>query len=326
MRSQNGSERSSISNVPSYPSDNQPGTAPPADLSLSNGQSGTAPPNSVAAHTLPNPSRRASSIDMASQDFNSSGLATTESHENYSDIGHGDYMQYNMASSLEKNPIASFIVFSPPHEHEELSSGSPESPLADIMCEGPSKSLIDCLTSSDHLIHYDPSSGRLRLSGPVIAFHRFSAMSRFHMTTNSREQNKRVEKILRELDITTHAYLMECFWSYYNPVMQVVNREIFEEDRRGGTTYSGLLHICILAMGYRYADASRPDIRKLALPNKESTLHREAKYLVEFEFEKPGGIPSVQALLILGQLESGSGRDSVGWTYAGTVSYPGSFV
>jgi len=73
-------------------------------------------------------------------------------------------------------------------------------------------------------------------------------------------------------------------------------------------------------MGYRYADTTRPDIRNLTLTNKESTLHREAKYLVEFEFENPGGIPCVQALLILGQLESGCGRDSVGWTYAGKFS------
>jgi hypothetical protein len=146
-------------------------------------------------------------------------------------------------------------------------------------------------------------------------------MSRIFTTISSREQNRRVERILRELNPETHDHLMECFWSYYDPVMQVVDRVVFEEDRKagGGLTYSGFLHICILAMGYRYADTTRSDIRKLAQANKESTLHQEAKYLVEFEFEKPGGIPSVQALLILGQLESGSGRDSVGWTYAGIV-------
>jgi hypothetical protein len=307
--------------VPSYPPNDQTRITPSIDLSSLNDQSGAAPSNAVASHTLPNPSERTPSIDMSSQDFhNARPLATTESHENQSDVRHGDYRQHNLAPNLEMGSIASSnIICSPPCQREGSSSNSPESPLADIMSDGPSKVLIDRLTSTDHSFQYDPSSGRLRLSGPTIAFHQFSEMSRNHTTTSSREQNRRVERVLRELNSETHDHLMECFWSYYDPVMQVVDRELFEEDRRagGGLTYSGLLHICILAMGYRYADTRRPDIQKLALANKESTLHREAKYLVEFEFEKPGGIPSVQALLILGQLESGSGRDSVGWTYAG---------
>jgi len=105
--------------------------------------------------------------------------------------------------------------------------------------------------------------------------------------------------------------------------MQVVDRAVFEEDMKiGGESlaYSGFLHICILAMGYKYADTTRPDIQRLSLGNKESTLHKEAKYLVEYEFEKPGGIPSVQALLILGQIETGCGRDAIGWMYAGMIS------
>jgi hypothetical protein len=325
LRSQNGAVPSSTSNVSSYPLDDQSGTTHPVNLSPSNDQSGTAPSNSVAPHPLPISSRRASSIELPSQGFNNARLATRESQDNQSDTCQDNYMQYNLYANLETNPIASIMVSSPPHQRDESSIGPPESPLADTMCDGPSKVLIDRLTSSDHSIHYDPSSGRLRVSGPtIISFNQFSEMSRGPTTANSREQSRRVEKILRELDMTAHDHLMECFWSHYNPVMQVVDREIFEEDRRacGGLAYSELLHICILAMGYRHADTSRPDIRKLALPNKESTLHREAKYLVEFEFEKPGGITSVQALILLGQLEAGSGRDSVGWTYAGTVSHP----
>ena len=49
----------------------------------------------------------------------------------------------------------------------------------------------------------------------------------------------------------------------------------------------------------------------------ESTLHREAKYMLDHELERPGGIPSVVALLLLGDLECGVGRDNLGWMYGG---------
>jgi hypothetical protein len=55
----------------------------------------------------------------------------------------------------------------------------------------------------------------------------------------------------------------------------------------------------------------------LCVWDRESDLHREAKYLFEYELEKPGGIPSVQALLILGDLECGVGRDNTGWMIGG---------
>jgi hypothetical protein len=224
-----------------------------------------------------------------------------------------------MPEGPSKGPDSPLVELMP-----EGPSKGPDSPLVELMPEGPSKALIDRLISPSDSALYDRSSGRLRPSCPIIAFHQFSELTPSVATGNSREQDRRVERLLRELDTETHDHLLECFWLYYDPVMQVVDRKVFEEDRKrgNGLTYSGFLHICILAMGYRYADPKRADIQKLTLQNKESTLHREAKYLVEFEFERPGGIPSVQALLILGQLESGCGRDAVGWMYAGMMMFP----
>jgi len=253
----------------------------------------------------------------APRDISSPGAV--ESDVNQLALRHSDRENSNPAADLEQSSnIKMNLNFSPnPPEGSFDKSRNPS--LADVMSEGPSKDLIDHLVSSNDSFLYDQSSGRLRHSCPIIAFHQFSERSIINTTSDSRDQNRRVEKILRGFSIETHDHLLECFWTYYNPVMQVVDKEAFEEDRKNGgaLTYSGFLHICVLAMGYRYADAKRPDVQKLALANKESTLHREAKYLVEFEFEKPGGIPSVQALLMLGQLESGSGRDAVGWMYAG---------
>jgi hypothetical protein len=60
-------------------------------------------------------------------------------------------------------------------------------------------------------------------------------------------------------------------------------------------------------------------LRKIGVWDRESDLHREAKYLFEYELEKPRGIPSVQALLILGDLEGGVGRDDTGWMIGGVI-------
>jgi len=103
---------------------------------------------------------------------------------------------------------------------------------------------------------------------------------------------------------------MHLFWQHYNGVLHVVHEEAFTEDRDHARTqfYSGFLHICILAMGYRFADKSRTDMQRISLPDRESTLHREAKFMLDLELERPGGIPSVAALLILGDSEVGVGR------------------
>ena len=112
---------------------------------------------------------------------------------------------------------------------------------------------------------------------------------------------------------------MDLFWDYYNSVLHIVHKEAFNEDMQSGSSkyYSGFLHISILAMGYRFADLEREDMKKITLGNRECTLHREAKYMLDMELERPGGIPSVQAFLLLGDLECGVGRDNTGWMYAG---------
>jgi hypothetical protein len=118
----------------------------------------------------------------------------------------------------------------------------------------------------------------------------------------------------------THDYLMELFWEYYNSVLHIVHKEAFNDDRENSRTkyYSGFLHICILAIGYRLSDTSRDDIKRITIGHRESTLHREAKYMLDVELERPGGLPSVQAFLLLGDLECGVGRDNTGWMFAGT--------
>ena len=181
--------------------------------------------------------------------------------------------------------------------------------------------MLSRLLSTRGHLSFDQLSGRLRYYGPTVNSHIYSELEvdDTRSSHETLEQARRAQKIIRTLPLETHDYLINLFWQHYNGVLHVVHEEAFNEDREAGRTqfYSGFLHVCILAMGYRFADKSRPDIQRIALPDRESTLHREAKYMLDLELERPGGIPSVAALLILGDSEVGVGRDNVGWMYSG---------
>ena len=203
--------------------------------------------------------------------------------------------------------------------HGEDHDSSPSPP---VVLPPPKKDgMVSRLLSTRGHLSFDQLSGRLRYFGPTTNCHVHSELGG-HMggdTRESAEQARRAEKTIRQLPQETHDYLMNIFWQNYNSVIHVLHQEAFYEDRENGRTqyYSGFLHICVLAMGFRVADKSRPDMQRLSLPGRESTLHREAKFMLEFELERTGGIPSIAALLLLGDLECGVGRDNLGWLYAG---------
>ncbi|PVH95805.1 hypothetical protein DM02DRAFT_689316 [Periconia macrospinosa] len=180
--------------------------------------------------------------------------------------------------------------------------------------------MVSRLLSTRGHLSFDQLSGRLRYFGPTTNCHVHSELGNLHDSEQQlSEQARRADKIIRSLPLETYDYLMDLFWQCYNPVIHVLHQEAFNEDREAGRMqfYSGFLHVCVLAMGFRFADKDRPDIKKLAVPHMESTLHREAKYMLDHELERPGGIPSVVALLLLGDLECGVGRDNLGWLYGG---------
>jgi hypothetical protein len=187
-----------------------------------------------------------------------------------------------------------------------------------------STSMVSKLLSTTGHLSFDQLNGRLRYFGPVANCHVHSEL-RFQSENANRqalEQQRRGEKAIRSISLDTHDYLMDLFWNFYNSVLHVVHQAAFEEGREAGQGpyYSTYLHICILAMGYRFADKTRPDMIRIALPDMENTLHREAKYMLEYEIEQSGGIPSIIALLLLGDLEAGVGRDNLGWLYAGMAN------
>ncbi|KAI8683796.1 Zn(2)-C6 fungal-type domain-containing protein [Fusarium keratoplasticum] len=182
--------------------------------------------------------------------------------------------------------------------------------------------IIHRLLSTKGNLSFDQISGGLRFFGPTANSHVYAGSSDHYDTREPPEQVRQAEGIIRSLDPETHDYLVDHFFQYYNSAIQIIDREAFEADRQSPYPkfYSHFLHVTILAMGYRSADMDREDMRRITLRRRESTLHREAKAMLDSELERPGGIPSVQALLLLGDLECGVGRDNTGWMYSGMAN------
>lgn len=182
--------------------------------------------------------------------------------------------------------------------------------------------MVHRLLSTRGNLSFDQLSGRIRFFGPTANSHVYAESHHQFDSREPPEQIRRAERIIRSLTGPTYDYLMACFWEFYNSTLQVIDREAFEADRdsQNPKFYSSFLHITILATGYRFADRDREDIRRITVGSRESTLHRESKYMLDIELERPGGIPSVQALLLLGDMECGVGRDNTGWMYSGEFS------
>ncbi|ENH72360.1 Nitrogen assimilation transcription factor nit-4 [Fusarium oxysporum f. sp. cubense race 1] len=182
--------------------------------------------------------------------------------------------------------------------------------------------IIHRLLSTKGNLSFDQISGRLRFFGPTANSHVYAESTSLSYAREPPEQIRRAEKIIQSLSSETHDYLVDGFFHYYNSVIQIIDRNAFEADRMSKSSkfYSHFLHITVLAMGYRVADMERDDMRKITLSPRESSLHREAKHMLDIELERPGGISSVQALLLLGDLECGVGRDNTGWMYSGMAN------
>jgi hypothetical protein len=201
------------------------------------------------------------------------------------------------------------------HKNDDAES-APSPPVFTNRKEGMVKRL---LSMRGHL-SFDQLNGRLRYFGPTTNCHVHSEPGiNSEASRESLEQARRAEKTIRFLSEETYEYLMDLFWEKYNAPLHVLHKEAFLDDKDNGRTqfYSPFLHICVLAMGYRFADRSRPDMQRITVGPRESTLHREAKYMLDYDLERPGGIPSVVALLLLGDMECAVGRDNVGWLYGG---------
>lgn len=171
-------------------------------------------------------------------------------------------------------------------------------------------------------LKYDLVTGQLQRCTPIARYQRYAdqvtGSQRIH--SGSWHLRQRLRRAIGDLDPETHDHLMTCFWTCYNSTMQIVDEMTFaqrKDENEDNPDYSGFLHICCLAMGFRFADKSRPDIKSLDKGDRQSTFHRDARFFVETELEILRGLTTVQGLLILSDLECAVGRDRASWMYAG---------
>ncbi|KAL1901977.1 hypothetical protein Sste5346_001683 [Sporothrix stenoceras] len=189
-------------------------------------------------------------------------------------------------------------------------------------------------------IRFDMSSGRVRYFGPTTNMNVLTHIppnadgqgtdgQQLRRTPSGGIMGRRQPEnhwpiclVVRDLSAAAHDYLMDQYWTCYNSVLHLVHLDAFNHDlERGGTQfYSLFLHLAMLATGFRFADKTRTDVQRLAVaPGGRfgSTLHEKAVALAKLEFDRPGGIPSIQAFGLLADVEFNIGRDESGWLFAG---------
>ncbi|KAF2107078.1 fungal-specific transcription factor domain-containing protein [Lophiotrema nucula] len=179
-----------------------------------------------------------------------------------------------------------------------------------------SKAILGKLTPRP--VKFDMASGRVRFFGPTTNMHILSRSTSDQSKTA--ESFWPISTLVRDLSPETHDYLIDLFFDCHNSALHIVHKWAFFDDLKAGGTqfYSNFLHMTILAEGYRYADRSRADIKRFTCSGPDSSIfHTKAKKMAELELVKPGGVTSIQAFFLLGDLEVGIGRDDTGWMFAG---------
>jgi hypothetical protein len=168
----------------------------------------------------------------------------------------------------------------------------------------------------------DQSTARPRYSIPGATISLSGETSLCATNVESAEKVMCANRILEDLAVTTHDYLMSLYWNSFNNDALLVNQELFYRDKATGGSqyYSCFLHLSMLAMGFRFSDRSRSDIQMISLDTRSSILQQTSRYLAEHELGDPGELPSVQALLILSDLEYGIGKTGSSWSYAGNYA------
>jgi hypothetical protein len=221
----------------------------------------------------------------------------------------------NMPGQTPQAPLMS--VLEPLRDETPIPAGA--SDQTQLVLKRPD--VVQTLSAKSTHLSYNRNNGQISWETPNMAFNRYADELRSHQKTSPEawQVERRIRRIIDDLDSETHEHLMDCFWTSYNSVFNIVDEPVFYKHLGSNNLhYSCFLHICCLAMGFRFADMERPGVRSCSLGKGHSTFHEGAKYVFESELETPRGITTIQALLILSDLECAIGRDRLGWMYAGT--------
>lgn len=200
----------------------------------------------------------------------------------------------------------------PVESPSSMNANSQDSPL----------SLLARLCSGQDQLNVD-SAGQLRFFGPTSSLHVTESVSSSILNWET-IRSRPTTHWQSLLSPSLQNELLELYWTFQNPVLQVVHKEAFLEGMLTGSQYySDLLLCCILASAARISDSA--EVRALALVRDEigdedvPYFVKIATTLLEQELRRPS-ITTVQSLLLLSVADCANGNDTKGWLYAGKAS------
>ncbi|RMZ68333.1 Fungal specific transcription factor domain-containing [Pyrenophora seminiperda CCB06] len=170
-----------------------------------------------------------------------------------------------------------------------------------------------------HWIHDGDSGQRCYFQPNSNAILNYSTMVR---NSSSAAFQSDCVRVIQSIPLATQDHLGDVYWEKSNSILPVIDKDVFNEDKsnNGTSYYSPFLYLCILATGLAYSDKDRSDIKALSLDDESETmLMHELHRLAIHEVDRPAGIPSIQALVLLGRLECMNGRENAGWIFSSAL-------
>lgn len=191
--------------------------------------------------------------------------------------------------------------------------------LPSVMAEKP-KTLLAMLCMPTSSLKLD-DTGQLRYFGPTASLHtaQGSAAPFTEWAALATADHCPNNDLPEELQ----ASLLDLYWKYQHPVLQIVHKEAFLMDMKSKSCryYSKALLYAMLASAAKVSESLH--IRNLAL-NKDSSASSSEPYLVkktmilvDEELDENAGLTTIQALHLLSVAHCCRGNDQKGWMDAG---------
>ncbi|KAL3487352.1 fungal-specific transcription factor domain-containing protein [Aspergillus germanicus] len=185
--------------------------------------------------------------------------------------------------------------------------------------------LIDELSDRLGTLHVEPG-GKTQFYGPTSTFNLADMLNATYSKAHSTAQSDALECLTRlgangTAPAALENHLINLYFCWQDPSFHVVDRGIYDEAMakwyamEDTSFYSESLRNAMCALGACFE--ARYHTQFVTFPKSLVEFFGErAKALLEMELDSPS-IATVQALVILSNLESGSGRDARGWLYSG---------
>ena len=164
--------------------------------------------------------------------------------------------------------------------------------------------------------------GQLRCFGPTSSLHVSESVSSSILSWGNVDGARAGSQWQARIPKDLQQELLEIYWRYQHPVLQVVHKKAFLEGMMTHQSpyFSELLLCCVFACAARMSD--RPEVQALIFQDDDngddavSFFASTVCTLLDVELRRPG-ITTVQSLLLLSVLNCAQSNDTKGWLYTG---------